>query len=308
MGTLSVSMNLNDQNGDFGEFIFGYPDLPDLAIPPLLDQVQNYRGVQPDDVIAPPLADTNVTDTVNEERPILLSWSPAGIAAYYELQIATNQDFLNPLTNILYQTDAFLVWSNAAANTTYYYRVRTDNDAGPSDWAAGSFRTVAPFLTLTSPNGGEFRRSGLTYFIQWQGNLGENVVIDLYKAGAYVSTISSNAPDTGAYQWQVGLGLTPGSDYSIRISSSVNPALFDTSDAPFSIDMPYIDPSSLAARPGQFSFNLVAPGAAQVSVLGSTNLVDWQLLQVVPVTNSTASFTDTTAGTSAAHFYRLSVP
>lgn len=306
-GTLSVSMDLTAQNGDFGEFIFGYPDLPDLAIPPLLDQVVNYRGPQPDDVIAPPLADSNVTYSVNQERPILLSWSPAGIAAYYEFQISTNQDFSDPLTNVPYQTDAFFVWSNATANTTYYYRVRTDNDAGPSGWATGSFQTVAPFITLATPNGGEMWRRGLKYFVQWQGNTGGNVVIDLYKGGVYATTIT-NTPDTGAYQWQIGLGLVPGNDYTIRISSSSDPALFTESQAPFSIDMPYIVASSLTNRPdGQFGFNLVAPGASQVSIYASTNLLNWQFLQTVPVTNSTASFMDA-AATNSARFYRFTIP
>src|SRR5262249_5635570 len=55
-GALTVNMNLSATANDFGEFIFTYPDLPDLSFPPLLAQVQNYRGVQPYDVIAPPLA------------------------------------------------------------------------------------------------------------------------------------------------------------------------------------------------------------------------------------------------------------
>ena len=308
-GILSVSMNLNAQGGDFGEFIFCYPDLPDLAIPPLLAQVQSYLGIQPYDVIAPPLAATNVTCNVNQQRPILLSWSPADIAAYYEFQVSTNQDFSNPLLEVSYQTDAFFVWSNAVASTTYYYRVRTDNDAGPSDWATGSFQTVAPFITVTSPNGGELWRRGLKYFVQWQGNLGEAVNIDLYKSGIYLTRIATNAPSTGAYRWQVGSGLTPGNDYTIRVTSSTNSALFSASAAPFSIDMPYINPSSLATLPGgQFSFNLVAPNAAQVSIFDSTNLIDWQLLQVLPVTNSTATFMDAEASNSPSRFYRFSSP
>jgi hypothetical protein len=308
-GSLSVPITLTPQGADFGEFIFCYPDLPDLAIPPLLAQVQNYLGVQPYDVIAPPLADSNVTYSVNQQRPILLSWSPAGLAAYYEFQISTNQDLSNPLLEVPYQTDAFFVWSNATASTTYYYGVRTWNDAGSSDWARGSFNTVAPFIAVTSPNGGQLWRRGLNYFVQWQGNLGENVIIDLYKAGVYASTIASNAPSIGAFQWQVGLGLIPGNDYTIRITSSTNSALFGVSQAPFSIDMPFIDASSLKLLAGgHFGFNVVAPGAAQVSVLVSTNLVNWQLLQAVGVTNNTASFTDATAANSPARFYRFSIP
>jgi len=309
-GILSVNnMNLTAQGEDFGEFIFCYPDLPNVAIPPLLAQVQSYLGIQPADVIAPPMGNSNATYSVNQQRQSLLSWSPAGIAAYYEVQVSTNQNFSNPLLDVPYQTDAFYVWSNVTANTTYYYRVRTDNDAGSSDWATGSFQTVAPFITVTSPNGGEFWRRGRRYFVQWRGNLGEAVNIDLYKSGAYLTGIATNAPSTGAYQWQVGLGLTPGNDYTIRISSSTYSALFSASAAPFSIDMPYINPSSLAALPGgQFSFNLVAPNAAQVTVYDSTNLVDWQLLQVVPVTNSAASFMDAAASNYPSRFYRFSSP
>lgn len=305
-GTLSVSMNLSAQAGDFGEFIFCYPDLPDLAIPPLLAAVESYRGPQPFDVIAPPLGDSNVTYTVNQERPILLSWSPAGIAAYYEFQVSTNRDFSNPSLQVPYQTDGFFVWSNATANTAYYYRVRTWNDAGASDWAIGSFRTVPPFITVSSPNGGENWRRGLKYFVQWQANVGENVVIDLYKAGSYLTTIT-NVADTGAFQWQVGLSLVPGNDYTIKISSSTNSALADLSDAPFSIDMPYIVASSLKAAQGQLSFNIVAPGASQASVFGSTDFANWQLLQVVPVSGGTAAFTEPMTNYPA-RFYRLHVP
>jgi hypothetical protein len=308
-GNLSVDMSLSGSAGDLGEFIFTYPDLADLSFPPLLAQVENYRGLQPYDVIAPQLAVTGVTYPVNQARPVLLSWSPKGLASYYEFEIATNQNFANPVLQMPYQTDAFYVWNGAVPNATYFYRVRTWNDAGASSWAVGSFSTVAPFMTVTAPNGGENWRRGLKYFIQWNANISENVIIDLYKAGAFVSTIASNAPAAGAFQWQVGLNLTPGNDYSIRIRSATNSALFDMSDAPFSIDMPYIDTHSLVRFPdGRFSFGLVAPGASQATVFGSTNLQFWQPLQSIPLTNSAAVFTDTSSTNLPIRFYRLHVP
>ena len=55
-------------------------------------------------------------------------------------------------------------------------------------------------------------------------------------------------PDNGAYKWQVGLDLVPGSDYSIQISSAAKGALFGGSDLPFSIDVPRI--TSIQAEPG----------------------------------------------------------
>ena len=40
----------------------------------------------------------------------------------------------------------------------------------------------------------------------------------------------------GAYEWEVDLTLEPGSDYSIKVKSSVDELLFDMSDETFSID------------------------------------------------------------------------
>ncbi len=299
-GKLRVAMSLTGQGGDFGEFIFAYPDLPDLAFPPLLAQVENYRGVQPYNVIAPKL---------NQQLPILLSWSPKGLSRYFEFQLATNQTFTNPILQVPFQTAAFYVWNGAASNTTYFYRVRTWNDAGASDWSIGSFRTIAPFVAVTTPNGGELWRRGLSYFIQWRDNIPENVVIDLYKAGLLIRNISTNAPSTGAFQWQVPLDLSPGNDYSIRISSATNATLSDVSDANFNIDAPVIDARSLARLlDGRFSFAFTSFGATQMTVSASTNLVSWQDLGVVPLTNGSGSFTDNASTNFASRFYRLHLP
>jgi hypothetical protein len=94
-------------------------------------------------------------------------------------------------------------------------------------------------IKVTAPNGGEAWQRGLEYFIQWQDNIAENVVIDLYKSGVFLKSLATNAP-TGAYLWPIGLDLVPGSDYSIKISSAANGDLFGSSDMPFNIDVPKI--------------------------------------------------------------------
>ena len=237
--TLVVIMTMFSPEYDLGEFIFGYPDVAEVPYPPLLAQVESYPGVQTQDVIGPNPALTGTVYEVNQELPILLSWSPNGFARSYEIQIATNADFSSPVLDVAGQTDAFTVWTNAAPNTTYFYRVNTSNDGGTSGWSSGSFQTLAPMVKVTVPNGGEAWQRGLKYFIQWNDNIAENVVIDLYKSGVFLKSLATNAP-TGAYQWQVGLDLVPGNDYSIKISSVTNGALFGTSDMPFNIDVPRI--------------------------------------------------------------------
>ena len=307
---LTASLNLAAQGGDFGEVIFCYPDLADVPYPPLLDQVETYPGVQTSDVIGPKLALAGEMDLVNQTLPILLSWSPKGFARSYQVQLSTNSDFSNTLVSVAYQTDAFYVWSNAAPNTTYYYRVKTANAGGVSDWSAGAFQTIPPELQMIFPNGGEALERGRSYFIRWSNNIAENVTIELYQGGTLAKTISTNAPSSGAYQWQAGLDLTPGSTYSIKVSSTTNTTLSTLSAANFSIiDPPSIAAGSVSRLPnGHVQFTIHVPGATQASVLGSTNLTTWQVLQSLPLSGGTGVFDDSTAPSNPVLFYRLRVP
>jgi hypothetical protein len=307
-GKLDVSINLTAQGNDLGEFIFGYPDITEVPYPPILNAVENYRGVQPYEVVAPPAATTGVVYSVNQTLPISLSWSPKGFAGSYHLVISTNQDFADPTVDLSDMTDAFYVMAAPNSNATYYYRVQTSNDGGTSDWSTGSFQATAPFVQVTVPNGGEAWRRGLPYFVQWNNNLAESVRIDLFKGGSLVRTLTTNAPFKGAFQWPIPASLTPGNDYTIQITSVTNSALFATSAQPFSIiDAPVITTSSATRLPGgRLQFGITALGAAQATVWGTTVVSppNWQNLGPVTLTSGSGAFTNTPPYL----FYRVSVP
>jgi hypothetical protein len=59
---------------------------------------------------------------------------------------------------------------------------------------------------------------------------------------------------------------------------------------------------------GSVQFGVTAPGAATATVLGSTNLLTWQVLQTVPVTNGAAVFIDSAATNLPSRFYRVRLP
>jgi hypothetical protein len=152
---------------------------------------------------------------------------------------------------------------------------------------------------------------GHGYFIQWEDNIPENVILGLYKADALVQVISTNAAALGhgALLWQVPANLEPGTDYSIRITSATNSALSAVSQSTFNIDAPAIDPGSLTSTPdGRISFTLTAFGFPQVTISASTNLISWQDIAVVPLTNGVASFTDTDILAQNQRFYRIRLP
>ena len=58
-----------------------------------------------------------------------------------------------------------------------------------------------------------------------------NVKIELYKADSLVKTIIDNTENDGTYTWtQVDVNLTDGTDYKVRISSVVEPGIYDESE------------------------------------------------------------------------------
>jgi hypothetical protein len=304
-GQVLVSLSMFSPYNDLGEFIFGYPDIAEVAYPPILAAVENYPGVQPYEVIGPLPASPGTNYPVNQELPVCLAWSPKGLAGGYHLQIATDADFANPVVDVPYQAQAFYVWSNAAPATAYYYRVNTSNDGGTSDWSVGAFHTVPPMIAVTIPNGGEAWQRGLKYFIQWENNTGEPVTIDLYKSGVFVTSLATNASTanatTGAYLWPVGLNLAPGNDYSIKISSVVNPDLFGTSALPFNIDVPKI--TGLRQNPDGASVLTWSGTSAGVYVDFSPTLAPAQWQSIAgPITGS--AWTNAPSAASAG-FYRL---
>ncbi len=191
----------------------------------------------------------------------------------------------------------------------YFWRVCTYNDAGTSDWATNSFATVPPAVQVTVPNGGEAWQRGLNYLVQWNGNTPEPVAIDLYKGGVFLRTLATNA-NTGAYRWSIGFDLATGRDYSIAVRSTTTGTLTDASDLPFSlIDAPLINTASAVRHAdGSVQFAYTAPGAAQMSVLGSTNLTTWTVIQTFPLTSDSGVFTNTLPAGISGMFYRLRVP
>ena len=281
--TLKVSVT------QLGEFIFTYPDLPEVPLAPIL-----YGQA--------------TSASVDQYEPVLLQWTPRGFAHSYHLQVATDPAFSNLVVDQAGLTNLNFTIASPQAATTYYWRVNVSNYGGTSDWATNSFATALPAIQLTSPAGGEAWQRGTLHFIQWSNNIAENVAIDLYNGATRVVRLSSSAANVGAYGWSISATNVPGANYSIRVSSSTNAAVFGASPASFSIvDPPVIKGTPVLLPNGQpQQFGFTAPGAASATVWGATSLpaTNWQNLGSVTVTGSNGVFTVT----PPYNFYRISLP
>ena len=215
-----IKKQLRTTMTQFGEFILCFPDLEEVPYAPLL--------IEPED-----------QSTVNQELPVSFFWTPRGFGRSYHIQVSRDINFGTLDANEMDLTETRYTLDATEPNTTYYYRVNTTNAGGTSSWSAASFMTIPPTIEVLVPGGGENWQRGLDYFIKWNDNIDEDVVIELYKSDIFVQTIDT-VSSIGAYEWEVDLALEPGSDYSIKIKSTTDELLFGTSEV-FSLDVPTDD-------------------------------------------------------------------
>jgi len=285
-----VARTLNVATTQLGEFIFTYPDLPEIPLAPILYGQATQASV-------------------DQQEPVVFQWTPRGFAHSYHLQVATDSAFSNLVVDQAGLTNLTYTLSSLQAGAAYYWRVNVSNYSGVGDWATNFFVAATPAIQVTSPTGGRAWQRGQICFIEWHANIAENVAIDLYKSATLVTRLASSAPNLGAFVWFISMTNLPGSDYSIRISSSTDAAVYGVSTTPFSIvDAPTIKaiPVSVLSTglPQQFGFS--APGAATATIWGASSLpaLNWQNLGQVLVIGSNGVFTVTPPYT----FYRISVP
>ena len=124
---------------------------------------------------------------------------------------------------------------------------------------------ITPFVTVTSPNGGNSLQRGQAVTIQWSDNIPDNVRVDLYKNNIFYRNITTSTPSTGSLSWTVPNDVLLGTDYRIRIAKPDN-TLIDFSDNNFSITgTPNIDLKG---------YSLVSPVTAAA---GSTQNINYNI-------------------------------
>lgn len=119
-------------------------------------------------------------------------------------------------------------------------------------------------ITITSPNGTESWSAGSVHAIKWSfTGLTGNVKIELCKVSSgLINTIVNNrAIGIRSYNWSIPWDLVPADDYYIRISSILSPAIFDISDANFSVVKPTI--------------TVVSPDGGEQWGAGTTHTINW---------------------------------
>jgi len=165
--------------------------------------------------------------------------------------------------------------STLATGTDYRIRITSTTNTAITDTTNNYFiittaTTPSPStITATAPNGGETWTRGTTPTIRWtsSGSVGSSVKIELMKAGVVSQTISTSTANDGTFtSWTIPSSLATGTDYRIRITSTTNTAIADTSNNYFTIT---------STTPSPAAITISAPNGGEKWARGTTPTIKW---------------------------------
>ncbi len=230
---MRVSMSYDDWPSPCGGFTFGEVE----------DYTANIGGGGPTIIVMSPNGGENWQLGSFHN----ITWHASGLSANVKLTlwkdgalVGTIADNISPAPGSYSWTVGRYIGGNAPAGMGYAVKIKEIGTA-VSDMSDATF-TLAPGITVTSPNGGENWLLGSLHNITWNaGGLSANLKLTLWKDGALVGTIADNispVPGSRSYSWTVGQysgGTAPvGTGYAIKIKES-GTGVSDMSDAAFTL-------------------------------------------------------------------------
>jgi hypothetical protein len=182
------------------------------------------------------------------------------VGSYVKIELLKAGTMVRILASGTANDGSFGEWitpSNLETGTDYRIRITSTTNTAITDSSNSNFAitstTTSPSITVSSPNGGESWARDSTHIITWSssGSVGSNVKIEALKAGAVVQTITSSTPNDGSYNagWTIPATLATGTDYRIRITSTTNTAITDSSNSNFAITSTTTSPSITVSSP-----------------------------------------------------------
>ena len=131
----------------------------------------------------------------------------------------------------------WLIPGTQAHGTDYQVRITSTANVSIKDTSDNNFTIPVPSITVVTPNGGETWRRGTTQTIKWTSteSPGTYVKIELLKAGVLNRVIVASTMNDGSHPWLIPATQILGSDFKIRINSTINPAITDSGNNNFNI-------------------------------------------------------------------------
>ncbi|MCK9593954.1 MAG: PKD domain-containing protein, partial [Methanoregula sp.] len=174
-----------------------------------------------------------------------ITWTSSGDAgSFVNIELLNGETAVQSISSTTENDGSYSSWTippELGPGSGYRIRITSATNPVITDTSNNNFSitsgTPASSITVTAPDGGESLVADSTSRITWSssGEVG-SVNIGLLKGNTVVQTIVSDTENDGSYSsWTISPLLTPGSDYRIRIASTTDPMIADTSNNYFTI-------------------------------------------------------------------------
>lgn len=144
----------------------------------------------------------------------------------------------NTIASDVSANDGNYVWTVPATETAQaLVRLTSTTNPAVTDVSAGVFSIITPFITVTSPNGGEEITAETTFEITYESAGVDNVKLEYTtNNGTNWLVIEASTTADGSYNWVVP--NTPTTSAKVKVSEIARGSLSDESDSEFSILAP----------------------------------------------------------------------
>ena len=229
-----------------------------------------------------------------------IQWTSTGSVANVKIEYSANNGSSWSAVIASTPNDGAHPWSVPNSPTTLgRVRVTDTADACCSDGSNAAF-TVAPALTVTSPNGGESWTMGSTQAVTWtSAGTAANVKVEYStNGGSSWTTAIASTPNTGSYLWTTPVTAT--AQALVRVSDAANAAVNDTSDAVFTLTLATI--------------TVLAPNGGETWPVGAPRNIAWTwtgsiaAVRIDVSTNNGADWTPVVVSTANTGLYPGVVP
>ena len=165
-----------------------------------------------------------------------IQWTYTGSpGAYVNIYLYNGSTYVSTIASMAsnsLQSYDYYIPTGLASGNRYRFVISSYYDATISDTSA-YFAISSGYsgtYTITSPTVDSIWNRGAYHYIQWTytGSPGAYVNIYLYNDTTYVSTIATDASNSGSYDYYIPTGLASGNRYRFVISSYYDAAIRDT--------------------------------------------------------------------------------
>ena len=235
-----------------------------------------------------------------------VTWTSQNVTGNITLELYKDDAFVSTLaTNITNDGVQSILVPNVADGNDYRIKASSTNNSSLNDFS-DLFTINNPGITLLSPTSGASFTSGDILDVQWNSvGITGSVKIELFKGGQFVSALENVTNNDGNESVTLPTVTTTANDYSIKVTSLVNPAFNDTSGSfeiavqqVFEITNPiggetfgstsYIDVQWISTYDGLLRMELYKANTL-VTTLASTTSNDGTQTVQLPAVNSTSS-------------------